>query len=217
MQPQTLYYDSCAESDCRPADDISMSEGFEQAHEHLEHAAHGHEGKCHARTVIGNGGQTKQLPISRRGRSGIISSGPHLPERRIVPPRRKPTPVETLQRLLNRVVKHMEALQRVRLEGYAMVISELEVEADSSEGRGTWRGEGFGAESMLLTFRCRAPFQEGRSALHYGPQNPASGCRVESPTNEFVRWSSLAPFPPFFCGLHPHLGALQKYKRMLRS
>jgi hypothetical protein len=29
-----------------------MSEEFEQAHEHLEHAAHGHSGKGHARTAV---------------------------------------------------------------------------------------------------------------------------------------------------------------------
>ena len=29
-----------------------MSEEFEQAHEHLEHAAHGHDGKGHARTAV---------------------------------------------------------------------------------------------------------------------------------------------------------------------
>jgi hypothetical protein len=29
-----------------------MSEEFEQAHEHLEHAAHGHEGKGHTRPAI---------------------------------------------------------------------------------------------------------------------------------------------------------------------
>lgn len=29
-----------------------MSEEFEQAHEHLEHAAHGHEGKGHTRSAI---------------------------------------------------------------------------------------------------------------------------------------------------------------------
>src|ERR1700729_4618121 len=29
-----------------------MSEEFEQAHEHLEHAAHGHTGKGHAQTAV---------------------------------------------------------------------------------------------------------------------------------------------------------------------
>ena len=29
-----------------------MSEEFEQAHEHLEHAAHGHEGKSHTRPAV---------------------------------------------------------------------------------------------------------------------------------------------------------------------
>jgi hypothetical protein len=46
------------------------------------------------------------------------------------PPRRKLTPVEVLQRLLRRLEKRMEALQRVKLDGYQVVISELETEAD---------------------------------------------------------------------------------------
>jgi hypothetical protein len=44
--------------------------------------------------------------------------------------RRKLTPIEVLQRLQRRLEKRMEALQRVKLDGYAMVISELEVELD---------------------------------------------------------------------------------------
>jgi hypothetical protein len=43
---------------------------------------------------------------------------------------RKLTPVEALQRLLRRLEKRMEALQRVKLDGYEIVISELEVEQD---------------------------------------------------------------------------------------
>jgi hypothetical protein len=35
-----------------------------------------------------------------------------------------------LQRLLKRLEKRMEALQRVKLSGYDMLICELEVEAD---------------------------------------------------------------------------------------
>jgi hypothetical protein len=46
------------------------------------------------------------------------------------PPRRKLTPVEVLQRLLRRLEKRMEALQRVKLDGYRGVISELETEQD---------------------------------------------------------------------------------------
>jgi hypothetical protein len=46
---------------------------------------------------------------------------PMPPEHRTVPSRRKLTPIEILQRLLNRVVK---------LDGFQMVISELEVEPD---------------------------------------------------------------------------------------
>ena len=41
-------------------------------------------------------------------------------------PPRKLTPVQVLERLL----KRMEALQRVKLDGFQMVISELEVEQD---------------------------------------------------------------------------------------
>jgi hypothetical protein len=43
---------------------------------------------------------------------------------------RKLTPTQVLERLLRRLEKRMEALQRVRLEGYEMVICELEVEQD---------------------------------------------------------------------------------------
>jgi len=45
-------------------------------------------------------------------------------------PPRKLTPVQVLERLLTRVEKRMEALQRVKLDGFQMVISELEVEQD---------------------------------------------------------------------------------------
>ena len=45
-------------------------------------------------------------------------------------PPRKLTPVQVLERLLNRLEKRMEALQRVKLDGFEMVISELEVEQD---------------------------------------------------------------------------------------
>jgi hypothetical protein len=44
--------------------------------------------------------------------------------------RPKLTPVQVLQRLQLRLQKRMEALQRVKLDGYAMVIGELEVELD---------------------------------------------------------------------------------------
>jgi hypothetical protein len=47
-----------------------------------------------------------------------------------MPPHRKLTPPEVIQRLLNRVEKRMEALQRVKLDGYGVVISELETEMD---------------------------------------------------------------------------------------
>jgi len=44
--------------------------------------------------------------------------------------RPKLTPVQVLERLLLRLEKRMEALQRVKLDGFEMVISELEVEQD---------------------------------------------------------------------------------------
>ena len=44
--------------------------------------------------------------------------------------RPKLTPVQVLERLQRRLEKSMEALQRVELEGFGMVISELEVELD---------------------------------------------------------------------------------------
>ena len=45
-------------------------------------------------------------------------------------PPRKLTPVQVLERLLRRLEKRMEALQRVKLDGFQMVISEMEVEMD---------------------------------------------------------------------------------------
>jgi hypothetical protein len=45
-------------------------------------------------------------------------------------PRPKLTPIQVLQRLQLRLEKRMEALQRVKLDGYALVIGELEVELD---------------------------------------------------------------------------------------
>ena len=47
-----------------------------------------------------------------------------------MPTARKLTPVQVFQRLEKRLETRMEALQRVKLDGYAMVISELEVELD---------------------------------------------------------------------------------------
>jgi hypothetical protein len=43
---------------------------------------------------------------------------------------RKLTTSEVLERLLTRLEKRMEALQRVKLDGFQIVISELEVEMD---------------------------------------------------------------------------------------
>jgi hypothetical protein len=43
---------------------------------------------------------------------------------------RKLTPVQVLQRLQHRLEKRMEAIQRVKLEGFEIVISELETEMD---------------------------------------------------------------------------------------
>ena len=43
---------------------------------------------------------------------------------------RKLTPVQVLERLQKGVEKRMEALQRVKLDGFEMIISELELEQD---------------------------------------------------------------------------------------
>jgi hypothetical protein len=45
-------------------------------------------------------------------------------------PARKLTPPQVIERLLTRVEKRMEALQRVKLDGYSVAISELETELD---------------------------------------------------------------------------------------
>jgi hypothetical protein len=42
----------------------------------------------------------------------------------------KLTPIQVLQRLQIRVEKRMEALQRVKLEGFDMALAELQVELD---------------------------------------------------------------------------------------
>jgi hypothetical protein len=42
----------------------------------------------------------------------------------------KLTPVEVLERLLTRLERRMEALQRVKLDGFQIAISELENEMD---------------------------------------------------------------------------------------
>jgi hypothetical protein len=44
--------------------------------------------------------------------------------------KRKLTPVEVLLRLPHRLEKRMEVLQRGKLDGYEIVISELETEMD---------------------------------------------------------------------------------------
>ena len=45
-------------------------------------------------------------------------------------PARKLTPIEVLDRLLVRLEKRMEAIQRVKLGGYEIAISEMETEMD---------------------------------------------------------------------------------------
>jgi hypothetical protein len=45
-------------------------------------------------------------------------------------PRPELAPIQVLQRLQTRVEKRMEALQRVKLEGFDMVLAELQVELD---------------------------------------------------------------------------------------
>jgi hypothetical protein len=42
----------------------------------------------------------------------------------------KLTPIQVLERLLNRLEKRMEVLQRVKLDGFQMIIAEMEVEMD---------------------------------------------------------------------------------------
>jgi hypothetical protein len=42
----------------------------------------------------------------------------------------KLTPTQVLERLLNRLEKRMEVLQRVKLDGFQMIIAEMEVEMD---------------------------------------------------------------------------------------
>ena len=42
----------------------------------------------------------------------------------------KLTPIQVLERLQLRLEQRMESLQRVKLDGFQMVISELEVEQD---------------------------------------------------------------------------------------
>jgi hypothetical protein len=48
----------------------------------------------------------------------------------MAPSRRKLTPVEVLQRLQKRLEKRIRTLQRVKLSGFEVVISELETELD---------------------------------------------------------------------------------------
>jgi hypothetical protein len=55
---------------------------------------------------------------------------PSAPTPRPTAGRRKLTALEVLDRLLKRLEKRAEALQRVKLPGFEMVISELEVEMD---------------------------------------------------------------------------------------
>ena len=45
-------------------------------------------------------------------------------------PPRKLTPVQVLERLLTRLEKRMDALQRVKPDGFQVVIAEFEVEQD---------------------------------------------------------------------------------------
>ena len=44
--------------------------------------------------------------------------------------RAKLTPIEVLERLQLRLEKRMEALQRVKLAGFEIVVAELEIELD---------------------------------------------------------------------------------------
>jgi hypothetical protein len=65
-------------------------------------------------------------------------------------PRPKLTPVQVLQRLQLRLEKRMEALQRVKLFGFEMVISELEVELDYLRRATRYVEEGSGATRSNL-------------------------------------------------------------------
>ena len=61
-------------------------------------------------------------------------------------PARKLTPTQVIERLLNRVEKRMEALQRVKLDGYGVAISELETELDYLR----WAKRNFGRVIMSV-------------------------------------------------------------------
>jgi hypothetical protein len=67
---------------------------------------------------------------SGRCSSAAIPRAVRAVEAALSMPPRKLTPVQVLERLLTRLEKRMEALRRVKLDGFEMVISELEVEQD---------------------------------------------------------------------------------------
>jgi hypothetical protein len=62
---------------------------------------------------------------------------------RVIGLRPKLTPVQVLKRLQVRLEKRMESLQRVKLDGYAVVISELEVELDLQIDSGAEKAQYF--------------------------------------------------------------------------
>jgi hypothetical protein len=83
-------------------------------------------------TVNFNASNASHASLSCAGYSRPARSLSRLPALRITQasPRRassrKLTPIQVLERLLARLEKRMEALQRVKLDGFQMVISELE-------------------------------------------------------------------------------------------
>ena len=69
-------------------------------------------------------------------------------------PSRKLTPIQVLERLLTRLERRMEALQRVKLDGFQIVIAELEVEQDYCAGRcATWKSDPAGRRANLSAER----------------------------------------------------------------
>jgi hypothetical protein len=77
-----------------------------------------------------------RLPIGSKGLSSPalwIISGPRGTKgehNRVMQGQPKLTPIQVLERLQLRLEQRMESLQRVKLDGYHVVISELETELD---------------------------------------------------------------------------------------
>jgi hypothetical protein len=67
---------------------------------------------------------------NREQKEKIGYTSPCRPNAASSHPPRKLTPIQVLQRLLRRLEKRTEALQRVKLPGFEAVISELTTEMD---------------------------------------------------------------------------------------